>query len=55
MAVITSGVVSFFVLTPIYEASTTVLVGKPADGAQIIYQDMLSGYAIKPPVGKNLR
>ncbi len=40
LAVTTSGVVSFFVLTPIYEASTTLLVGKPTEGAQIIYQDI---------------
>ena len=40
LAVATSGIVSFFVLTPIYEASTTLLVGKPTEGAQIIYQDI---------------
>lgn len=40
LAVSTSGIVSFFVLTPMYEASTTLLVGKPTEGAQIIYQDI---------------
>lgn len=39
-AVATSGIISFFVLTPVYEASTTLLVGKPTEGAQIIYQDI---------------
>ncbi len=40
LAVATSGIISFFVLTPIYEASTTLIVGKPTEGAQIIYQDI---------------
>ena len=40
LTVATSGIVSFFILTPIYEASTTLLVGKPTEGAQIIYQDI---------------
>ena len=40
LAVAISTVVSFFVLTPIYESSTTLLVGQSAMGAQIIYQDI---------------
>jgi capsular polysaccharide biosynthesis protein len=40
LAVTTSGVISFVVLDPVYEASTTLLVGKPTEGAQIIYQDI---------------
>jgi capsular polysaccharide biosynthesis protein len=40
LAVATSGIFSFFVLTPIYEASTTLIVGKPTEGAQIIYSDI---------------
>ena len=40
LAVTTSAIVSFFVLTPVYEASTTLLVGKPTEGAQIILPDI---------------
>jgi capsular polysaccharide biosynthesis protein len=39
LAVTTSGIVSFFVLTPTYEASTTLLVGKRTEGAQYFLQD----------------
>lgn len=38
-----SGVISFFVLKPVYKASTTVMVGKPfdyADGRQLQIQDL---------------
>jgi len=43
LAVAASGVISFFVLNPVYQASTTVMVGKPAsyaDGSQIQMQDL---------------
>lgn len=40
LALATSGIVSFYVLTPMYEASTTLLVGQRTEGAQIIYQDI---------------
>ncbi len=40
VAVATSTAVNFFILTPIYESSTTLLVGKPVEGVQIIYQDI---------------
>jgi capsular polysaccharide biosynthesis protein len=43
LAVAASGVISFFVLDPVYQASTTVMVGKPAsyaDGSQLQIQDL---------------
>ncbi|MGB4311842.1 MAG: YveK family protein [Natronincolaceae bacterium] len=43
LAVGSSGVISFFVLEPIYKASTTIMVGKPADyieGNQLQIQDL---------------
>jgi len=43
LAVVSSGVISFFVLQPVYQASTTVMVGKPAnyaDGSQLQIQDL---------------
>lgn len=39
-AVMISGVVSFFVLEPTYQASTTLLVGKPKDDTPVMYQDL---------------
>lgn len=39
IAVLISGVVSFFVLTPVYEASTSLLLGRT--GSQIEYSDVL--------------
>lgn len=40
LAVAASAVVSLFVLVPQYQASTTILVMKPAETAQILYQDI---------------
>lgn len=40
-AVLLSVVLCFFVLTPIYEASTTLLVGRAPDQGQIVYQDVM--------------
>lgn len=43
LAVGSSGVISFFVLEPIYKASTTIMVGKPAnyiEGNQLQIQDL---------------
>ncbi|QUH19077.1 YveK family protein [Alkaliphilus sp. B6464] len=43
LAITSSGMVSFFVLDPIYQATTTVMVGKPvsyAEGSQLQIQDL---------------
>jgi len=43
LAVAASGAISFFVLDPVYQASTTVMVGKPVsyvDGSQLQIQDL---------------
>ncbi len=40
LAVAAGTVVSIFVLTPQYQASTTLLVMKPTDTTQILYQDI---------------
>lgn len=40
-AVLLGVVICFFVLTPIYEASTTLLVGRAPDQGQIVYQDVM--------------
>ncbi|MTI80477.1 MAG: lipopolysaccharide biosynthesis protein [Firmicutes bacterium] len=45
IAVLTSAIVSFFVLTPVYKASTTMMVGKSYTGenaALVQYQDLLT-------------
>ncbi|HZK25102.1 MAG TPA: Wzz/FepE/Etk N-terminal domain-containing protein [Oscillospiraceae bacterium] len=39
-AVMISAVVSFFLLDPTYQASTTLLVGKPKDDTPVMYQDV---------------
>ena len=41
IAVLISGVLSFFVIPPVYEASTTLLVGRADDQGQMGYQDLL--------------
>lgn len=42
LSVVTSGIVSFFVLTPEYQTYTTLMVGKPKDyNEEIKYQDIL--------------
>lgn len=43
LSVAASGIISFFVLNPVYQASTTVMVGKPvsySNGSQIQIQDL---------------
>lgn len=44
LAVSASGIISFFVLEPVYKASTTIMVGKPPEyimeGSQIQIQDL---------------
>ena len=45
VAILTSGIISFFVLTPRYEASTTLMVGKTYDGPNAVmmqYNDILT-------------
>lgn len=39
IAAITSGVISFYVIKPVYQASTTLIVGKKADTAQVAAQN----------------
>lgn len=42
LAVVVSGVLSFYVISPIYETSTTLIVNKPADSmSSIQYNDVL--------------
>lgn len=41
VAAIISGAVSFFVIPPTYEASTTLLVGRAAEQGQMGYQDLM--------------
>lgn len=41
IAVMIAGVVSFFVIPPTYEASTTLLVGRAAEQGQMGYQDLM--------------
>lgn len=40
LAVATSGIVSFFVLTPVYESYTDLFVGRPTEGTQVIMADI---------------
>src|SRR5690554_503387 len=40
LAVVISGLVSFLVLTPEYESSTTLLIGRASDQGQLGYQDL---------------
>lgn len=41
IAVIASGLISFYLLTPMYEATTTLLVGRASDGGPMGYQDLM--------------
>jgi len=40
-AVLTSALISFFLITPQYEASTTLLIGRASDMDQIINQELM--------------
>ena len=41
MAVIISGIISFFYLTPVYKASTTLMLWKDYSSGEVVYQDIL--------------
>ena len=38
--VLVSATLSYFYIDPVYQASTTLLVGKPAEGSQVVIQDV---------------
>lgn len=40
LAVVVSAIVSLFIITPQYTASTTLMVTRPAEAGQILYQDI---------------
>lgn len=46
IALATAAVMVFFIVQPVYEASTTLLVGKTPGEQQIIYQDILANRQI---------
>lgn len=39
-AVLASIVASYYIIEPVYQSSTTLLVGKPAEGSQVVIQDV---------------
>lgn len=56
VSILTSGIVSFFILTPEYETFTTLMVGKPRDygssDSQLDYNDVLLNQKLVPTYGQ---
>ena len=56
LAIVISGVISFFILAPVYEASTTMLVGKAQSyDAQVDYQDVLLSQKLVKTYGEIIK
>lgn len=55
LAILISGIVSFFILEPIYEASSTILVGRKGEDSQTDYQDILFSQKLVTTYGEIIK
>jgi capsular polysaccharide biosynthesis protein len=55
LAILISGIVSFFILQPLYEASSTILVGRKGEDSQTDYQDILFSQKLVTTYGEIIK
>jgi capsular polysaccharide biosynthesis protein len=55
LAILISGIVSFFILQPLYEASSTILVGRKGEDSQTDYQDILLSQKLVTTYGEIIK